>query len=184
MVIDKLRERGLEVELLECNSRYVDPEHPFLSCEIDFELRLSGALEIGGIEWVFGRAHQCDAKSVTGFARKKWGEEDSEDVPIEYAAQFMHGLMVTGPALLPGRGAALVRRRRHLLDGARRRDDRRMRDEARELLARSRAAPTSAGPVDVQRHQGAVPLDNGLDVDATPGGRRQGRPVAHDQGAS
>jgi predicted phage-related endonuclease len=97
MVIDKLRERGLEVELLECNSRYVDPEHPFLSCEIDFELRLSGALEIGGIEWVFQGEHiNCDAKSVTGFARKKWGEEDSEDVPIEYAVQFMHGLMITG----------------------------------------------------------------------------------------
>jgi predicted phage-related endonuclease len=97
MVIDKLRERGLEVELLEINARYVDPEHPFLSCEIDFELRLSGALEIGGVEWVFQGEHiNCDAKSVTGFARKKWGEEDSEDVPIEYAVQFMHGLMITG----------------------------------------------------------------------------------------
>jgi predicted phage-related endonuclease len=96
MVIDKLRERGLEVELLACNERYVDPEFDFLSCEIDFELRLTGTLEIGGIEWVFQDEHiNADAKSVTGFARKKWGEEDSEDVPIEYAVQFMHGLMIT-----------------------------------------------------------------------------------------
>lgn len=84
MVIDKLVERGHQVELVACNKRYVDPEHPFMSCEVDFELLLDG-------EHI-----NCDAKSVTGFARKKWGEEDTEDVPIEYAAQFMHGLMVTG----------------------------------------------------------------------------------------
>lgn len=84
MVIDKLRERGHEVELLATNRRYVDPEHAFLSCEIDFEILLDG-------EHING-----DAKSVSGFARKKWGEEDTEDVPIEYAAQFMHGLMITG----------------------------------------------------------------------------------------
>lgn len=84
MVIDKLRERGHEVELLATNQRYIDPEHEFLSCEIDFEILLDG-------EHING-----DAKSVSGFARKKWGEEDTEDVPIEYAAQFMHGLMITG----------------------------------------------------------------------------------------
>lgn len=84
MVIDKLRERGHSVELVACNERYTDPEFPFLSCEIDFEVLLDG-------EHI-----NCDAKSVTGFARKKWGDEDSEDVPIEYAVQFMHGLMITG----------------------------------------------------------------------------------------
>jgi putative phage-type endonuclease len=84
MVIDKLRAEGHEVELIRCNERYTDPEYPFLSCEIDMELMLDG-------EHING-----DAKSVHGFARKKWGEEDTEDVPIEYAAQFMHGLMVTG----------------------------------------------------------------------------------------
>jgi putative phage-type endonuclease len=98
MAIDKLRdEMGLEVELVSYNERYNDPEHPFLSCEIDFELLITGTLEIGGREVVFEREHiNADAKSVTGFARKKWGEVDTEDVPIEYAAQFMHGLMVTG----------------------------------------------------------------------------------------
>jgi putative phage-type endonuclease len=97
MVIDKLADIGLQVELLACNERYVDPEHPFLSCEVDFELRLTGTLQIGGREIVFDGEHiNADAKSVSGFARKKWGQEDTEDVPIEYAAQFMHGLMVTG----------------------------------------------------------------------------------------
>lgn len=84
MVIDKLKERGHDVELLETNERYYDPEHKFMSCEIDFELLLDG-------EHING-----DCKSVVGFARRKWGDEDTEDVPIEYAAQFMHGLMITG----------------------------------------------------------------------------------------
>jgi putative phage-type endonuclease len=97
MVIDKLQSLGLQVELVACNERYVDPEFPFLSCEIDFELVLTGEMAINGAPVVFdGERVNCDAKSVAGFARKKWGEVDTEDVPIEYAAQFMHGLMITG----------------------------------------------------------------------------------------
>lgn len=84
MVVDKLRERGHEVEVLARNARYQDAEHPFLACEIDFELLLDG-------EHVNG-----DAKTVHGFARSKWGEAETDEIPIEYAAQFMHGLMVTG----------------------------------------------------------------------------------------
>lgn len=97
MAIDKLRDMGLTVELIARNQRYIDPEHQFMSCEIDFELRVTGTLVIGGVEVALDGEHiNADAKSVTGFARKKWGEEDTEDVPIEYAAQFMFGLMVTG----------------------------------------------------------------------------------------
>ena len=97
MVIDKLRDQGVEVELLACNARYCDPEHDFLSCEIDFELLLTGTVQIGDELVALDREHvNADAKSVSGFARKKWGEENTEDVPIEYAAQFTHGLMITG----------------------------------------------------------------------------------------
>lgn len=97
MVIEKLRANGVDVELITYNERYVDIEHSFLSCEIDFELLLTGEVVIGDEVITLDREHvNGDAKSVTGFARKKWGEEDTEDVPIEYAAQFMHGLMVTG----------------------------------------------------------------------------------------
>lgn len=99
MVIDKLQALGLRVELVAINERYQDHEFPFLSCEVDFELRLWGVMEINGAEVVFDGEHiNCDAKSVSGFTRKKWGDTDTEDVPIEYAAQFMHGLMVA-----PGR---------------------------------------------------------------------------------
>ncbi len=94
MVVDKLRANGLEVELITSNERYIDPDYDFLSCEIDFELRLTGEVVIGDeVVTLDGEHVNGDAKSVTGFARKKWGEEDTEDVPIEYAAQFMHGLM-------------------------------------------------------------------------------------------
>lgn len=97
MVVARLEEMGLQVELLACNERYSDPEHPFLSCEIDFELRVTGTVVIGDAEVTFDGEHiNADAKSVAGFARRKWGAVDTEDVPIEYAAQFMHGLMITG----------------------------------------------------------------------------------------
>ena len=97
MVIDKLRDEGLTVECVAINQRYQDAAHPFLACEIDFELVLTGEIEIGGNVYRLDAEHiNADAKSVSGFARKKWGTESSEDVPIEYAAQFMHGLGITG----------------------------------------------------------------------------------------
>lgn len=97
MVIEKLSGMGVEVELLDVSRHYTDTEHQFLRCEIDFELRLTGTVEIGGLFYDLDGEHiNADAKSVSGFARKKWGETDTEDVPIEYAAQFMHGLGITG----------------------------------------------------------------------------------------
>lgn len=96
MVIQKLQDEGMTVELIAINKRYNDADHQFMSCEIDFELRLTGVIEIGcDLIHLDGEHINADAKSVTGFARKKWGEENTEDVPIEYAAQFMHGLMIT-----------------------------------------------------------------------------------------
>lgn len=92
MVIDKLRADGHDVQLLAKNRRYRHKVYKFLSCEIDFELLLDG-------EHI-----NADAKSVNHYARDKWGEIGSENIPIEYAAQFMHGLDVA-----PGRrGRCLV----------------------------------------------------------------------------
>lgn len=100
MVIDKLGDMGCEVELLAVNQRYQDAAHPFLACEIDFELRVTGEVEIGGnVYQLKAEEINADAKSVSGFARKKWGTESNEDVPIEYAAQFMHGLGIRGRRL-------------------------------------------------------------------------------------
>lgn len=84
MLLDELRGRGHAVEVVARNARYQDTEHPFLCAEIDVELVIDGELVNGEI------------KSVNNFYRrpKGWGEEGSDDVPICYAAQVMHGLMV------------------------------------------------------------------------------------------
>lgn len=97
LLLAKLREQGLEVELLARNQRYVDQQHAFMGCEIDFELRLTGTVLINGIDVYFDDEHiNGDCKSSQGFWRWKWGAEGSDDVPIAYAAQFMHGLGITG----------------------------------------------------------------------------------------
>lgn len=82
MLVDELIERGHSVEIIARNQRYQDPEYPFLAAEIDLELRVDGELVNG------------EAKTVNPFAAKSWGDEDSDEVPIYYAAQVMHGLMI------------------------------------------------------------------------------------------
>lgn len=97
MVIEKLRDQGMRVELLAKNRRYKDAEFPFLACEIDFELRLWGETQVGDRILSFDGAEiNADAKSVSGFARLKWGQDRNTDVPIEYACQFTHGLGILG----------------------------------------------------------------------------------------
>lgn len=82
MLVDELRDRGHDVEIIARNQRYQDPEYPFLAAEIDLELRVDGE-EVNG-----------EAKTVSPFAVKAWGDEDTDEVPIYYAAQVMHGLMI------------------------------------------------------------------------------------------
>ena len=71
-------ETGLKVE--HRNRRFYDSEYSFLAAEIDGET---------GNE-------NIDAKTAQPFARHLWGEPGSDEIPIYYAAQFMHGLMVMG----------------------------------------------------------------------------------------
>lgn len=82
MLVDELIERGHDVEIIARNQRYQDPEYPFLAAEIDLELMVDGE-EVNG-----------EAKTVNPFAVKAWGDEDSDEIPIYYAAQVMHGLMI------------------------------------------------------------------------------------------
>jgi putative phage-type endonuclease len=82
MLIDELQDRGHDVQVICRNALYADPLHPFLACELDLELLIDGE-ETNG-----------EMKTVHPFAAKDWGEEDSDEIPIYYAAQVMHGLMV------------------------------------------------------------------------------------------
>lgn len=88
VVLEMLRQ-DYGIEVVATNHRYVDPEYPFIAAEIDFEWREGDGSEIANGE----------IKTVHPFAAGKWGEAGSEDVPIEYAAQSMWGLMITGRPL-------------------------------------------------------------------------------------
>lgn len=82
MVVDELQARGHDVEILARNERYVDPKFPFLACELDLELRVDGE-DVNG-----------EMKTVHPFAAGEWGAPESDEVPIYYAAQVAHGLMI------------------------------------------------------------------------------------------
>lgn len=87
MLIDELEHRGHAVGIINRNTRYADHEHRFLRAEIDLELLLDG-------EHV-----NAEMKTVHPFAAKEWGDPGSDEIPLHYAAQCMHGLMVTGRRL-------------------------------------------------------------------------------------
>lgn len=82
MLVDDLLERGHEVQIIGSNARYQDAELPFLACELDLELMIDG------------EEFNAEIKTVSPFAAKAWGEPGTDEVPIYYAAQVMHGLMV------------------------------------------------------------------------------------------
>lgn len=82
MLLDELLLRGHDVELIGRNNRYQDSEFPFLAAEIDLELLIDGE-EVNG-----------EIKTVSPYAAKDWGEEGTDEIPIYYVAQGMHGLMV------------------------------------------------------------------------------------------
>lgn len=168
MVVEKLQDMGLQVELIASNARYADEQYPFFSCEIDFELLLTGEVLIGDEIVMFDGEHvNADAKSVSGFARKKWGDENTEDVPIEYAAQFMFGLGVTG--------------RRYCLVAALRsfddvdvywtvRDDETiaaMREKCADFWVNHVITDVAPDPFKFSDIVALFPLDNGQGVDAT-----------------
>lgn len=79
-VIDLLAEEtGLEI--VRRGERYVDLEYDFLAAEIDAEAASGENIEI---------------KTVSPFKAKEWGEQQSDEIPVHYAAQAMHALMITG----------------------------------------------------------------------------------------
>lgn len=82
MMVDELTDRGHDVQVVTTNQRYLDPEFSFLAAEIDAELIVDG-------EPVNG-----EMKTAGYFAAGAWGDYDSDEVPIYYLAQVMHGLMI------------------------------------------------------------------------------------------
>lgn len=87
VIIEMLREE-FDAEIVSVNQRYQDPEFPFLAAELDFEWRdADGSVQNGEIKTVHPLA----------FGEKQgWGDEGTDEIPIHYAAQVMHGLGITG----------------------------------------------------------------------------------------
>ncbi|RZS35854.1 YqaJ viral recombinase family protein [Corticibacter populi] len=86
MLVERLKADGHTVEIVGTNNRYRDQEHTFMAAEIDFEIKLDGEEEITNVE----------LKTVHPFKMREWGDSDSDDIPVHYTAQVMHGLGVTG----------------------------------------------------------------------------------------
>lgn len=83
VVLEMLAEEtGIAIAARNC--RYRDPEHPFLAAEIDAEAEIDG------------ERVNIEVKTVHPFAADQFGEMDTDEIPIQYAAQAMYGLMVTG----------------------------------------------------------------------------------------
>ncbi len=84
-VIRQMAVEDFDLHLTETNVRHAHPVHEWMRAEIDFE-----TLEAEG-QFV-----NNDCKSVSPFAADQWGDEGTDEIPIDYHAQFQYGLMVTG----------------------------------------------------------------------------------------
>lgn len=84
-VVLEMMRQDFGIEVVATNHRYRDPEFPFLAAEIDFEWHRGDGVLMNG-----------EIKTVHPFAQGKWGEAETEEIPIEYAAQSMFGLMIAG----------------------------------------------------------------------------------------
>lgn len=78
-IIDILSEQE-NLTITKRGARYRDNDFPFIAAEIDAETWCGRNVEI---------------KTVSPFKAKEWGEQQTDEVPMHYIAQVMHGLMVT-----------------------------------------------------------------------------------------
>ncbi len=114
VVAEMLKEDyGIDVTRLSMDdnpNRYRDPVYPFMAAEVDFEFRMNEAIrrcfparpEFAAIP--DGTLCNGEIKTVHPFMAHEWGEQGTEDVPVHYEAQVVHGLGVA-----PGdRPAAIV----------------------------------------------------------------------------
>lgn len=110
VAIDMLiEEYGVKVVRRSTNEKpiyYADKEHDFLRAQIDFEFEVTPELAAlvaedqpaiaEALKQLVGTVQNGEIKTVHKFASAQFGEDaGTQEVPIEYAAQAMHGLMVT-----------------------------------------------------------------------------------------
>jgi predicted phage-related endonuclease len=103
VVAEMLRDEGIEVTKLswgEEENRYKDVEHPWMVAEVDFEFRMNEAARErfeDRPEWRAipdGETLNGEIKTASVFTKWKFGEEGTEEMPVEHAAQMQWGMMV------------------------------------------------------------------------------------------
>lgn len=79
-------------------NRYRDEEYPFMAAEIDFEWTVTRQM----IEYFpkfkdlpLGSTQNGEVKTVHPFGAGEWGEATTDEIPVHYGCQSMHGLGVT-----------------------------------------------------------------------------------------
>ena len=83
VVLEMLIDEMPDLEIVARNRRHIDNKLPYLAAEIDAE-----AVEAG--DYV-----NVEIKTVHPSQASKWGEEGTDEIPLWYAAQIEHALMVT-----------------------------------------------------------------------------------------
>lgn len=77
-ILDLLTEEH-GIQIVNRGQRYLDQQHDFIAAEIDAEAATGENIEV---------------KSANQFAAKMWGAEWTDEIPVYYTAQAMHGMMV------------------------------------------------------------------------------------------
>lgn len=77
-ILDLLTEEH-GIQIVNRGQRYRDQQHDFIAAEIDAEAATGENIEV---------------KSANQFAAKNWGAEWTDEIPVYYTAQAMHGMMV------------------------------------------------------------------------------------------
>lgn len=77
-ILDLLTEEH-GIQIVQRGNRYRDTLHDFIAAEIDAEAATGENIEV---------------KSANQFAAKNWGEQFTDEIPVYYTAQAMHGMMV------------------------------------------------------------------------------------------
>lgn len=80
-------------------NRYTHPQHSWMKAEIDFEFLVTPEI----VEYceglidpaLIGTIQNGEVKSSSPFVSDQWGEDLTEEISIDYAAQSTHGLLVT-----------------------------------------------------------------------------------------
>lgn len=68
------------VQIVARNNRYLHPDYSFIAAEIDAET---------------SDGRNVEAKTASDFySRRMWGEAGTDEIPVYYTAQCMHGMMV------------------------------------------------------------------------------------------